>query len=137
MAARLRECQIRRAAAGDGRTRSKKRSLRVQADELWSFVAHKANQVWLWLAIDAETRLIVGCAIGPRDTQTAQDLWYSLPPDYRQRAVCYTDFFRSYASVLPYKLHKAVHKASGKTIHIDRLITTFRQPYSLLPANTL
>src|SRR5438034_9941503 len=103
MAARLREREIRRAAAGDERTGSKKRRLRVQADELWSFVAHKGNPVWLWLAIDAETRLMVGWAIGPRDKQTAEDRWYSLPLAYRQRAVCYTDFLQAYASVLPSK----------------------------------
>ncbi len=59
----------------------------VQADELWSFVGSTAHPVWLWLAIDAEPRLVVGVAIGPRDTQTAEDVWCSLPPDYRQRAV--------------------------------------------------
>ena len=109
----------------------------MQADELWSFVAHKGNQVWLWLAIDEQTRLIVGCAIGPRDKQTAEDLWYSLPPDYRQRAVCYTDFLQAYASVLPAKRHKAVDKASGKTSHIERLNNTFRQRCSRLVRKSL
>lgn len=109
----------------------------MQADELWSFVAHKGNQVWLWLAIDAETRLIVGVAIGPRDKQTAEDLGYALPPDYRQRAVCYTDFLQAYASVLPSKRHKAVDKASGKTAHIERLNNTFRQRCSRLVRKSL
>jgi insertion element IS1 protein InsB len=99
----------------------------VEADELWSFVGNKDNQVWLWWAIDAETRLVVGCAIGPRDKQTADDLWFSLPPEYRQRAVCYTDLLQAYASVLPSKRHKAVGKASGKTSHIERLNNTIRQ----------
>jgi len=30
--------------------------LTVQMDELWSFVDHKGNQQWVWLAMDAETR---------------------------------------------------------------------------------
>jgi len=85
----------------------------VQADALWSLVAHQGHPVWLWLAIDAETRLIVGCAIGPRDTQTAQELWYSCPANYRQRAVRYTDFLPAYASVLPSKRPRAVDKATG------------------------
>jgi insertion element IS1 protein InsB len=109
----------------------------VEADELWSFVASKAQQVWLWLAIDAQTRMIVGVAIGPRDTQTADELWYSLPPDYRQRAVCYTDFLQAYARVLPSKRHQAVDKASGKTNHIERLNNTFRQRCSRLVRKTL
>lgn len=29
--------------------------LTVQMDELWSFVDHKGNQQWVWLAMDAET----------------------------------------------------------------------------------
>ncbi|WP_445243201.1 MULTISPECIES: IS1 family transposase [unclassified Microcoleus] len=29
-------------------------------DELWSFVDSKGNQQWVWLALDAETREIVG-----------------------------------------------------------------------------
>jgi len=29
-------------------------------DELWSFVDNKGNQQWVWLALDAQTREIVG-----------------------------------------------------------------------------
>jgi IS1 family transposase len=100
-------------------------------------VGRKAQPVWLWLAIDADTRLIVGCAIGPRDTETAQDLWYSLPPEYRQRAVCFTDFFQAYFRVLPAKRHKAVDKASGQTNRLERLNNTFRQRCSRLVRKTL
>ena len=115
----------------------KKSRLTVQADELWSFVGSKANQVWLWWAIDADTRLVVGCAIGPRDKKTAEDLWFSLPPEYRQRAVCFTDFYPIYASVLPSKRHKAVAKASGKTSLIERLNNTIRQRCSRLVRKAL
>jgi IS1 family transposase len=137
MVARVRECEIRSTTPGDPCACSKKRRLTVQADEMWSFVASKANQVWLWLAIDVESRLIVGCTIGPRDTETAEDLWYSLPPEYRQRAVCYTDFLQAYARVLPSKRHRAVDKASGKTAYIERLNNTFRQRCSRLVRKTL
>jgi insertion element IS1 protein InsB len=85
----------------------------------------------------AETRLIVGCAIGPRDKQTAEDRWYSLPPDYRQRAVCYTNFLQAYASVLPSKRHQAVDKASGKTSHSERLNNTSCQRCSRRVRKTL
>jgi len=43
-----------------------KKRLNVQMDELWSFVDHKGNQQWVWLALDAETREIVGVHIGDR-----------------------------------------------------------------------
>ncbi len=35
-------------------------------DELWSFVADKGNEQWVWLALDVETRETVGCHIGDR-----------------------------------------------------------------------
>ncbi len=115
----------------------KKSRLIVQADELWSFVGNKDHQVWLWWAIDAETRMVVGCAIGPRDKETAEELWSSLPPEYRQRAVCYTDFLETYHSVLPSTRHRAVDKASGKTSLIERLNNTIRQRCSRLVRKAL
>jgi len=54
---------------------------------MWSFVGHKGNTQWIWLALDRDTREIVGVAIGARDEATAQQLWASLPPVYRQCAV--------------------------------------------------
>jgi IS1 family transposase len=137
MAARRRECEIRLAAAGGGHTCSRKLRLTVRADELWSFVGRRANQVWLWLAMDAETGLLVGVVIGPRDKQTAQDLWYSLPPEYRQRAVCYTDLREAYAGVLPSKRHKATPKCSGQTSHVERLNNTFPRRCSRLVLKAL
>jgi insertion element IS1 protein InsB len=32
------------------------RRLAVQMDELWSFVDHKGNKQWVWLALDVATR---------------------------------------------------------------------------------
>ncbi len=52
--------------------------------------------------------------------------------EYRQRAVCFTDFYQVYASVLPSKRHKAVDKASDKTSLIERLNNTIRQRCSRL-----
>lgn len=37
-----------------------KGKLTVQLDELWSFVDHKGNKQWVWLAMDAKTREIIG-----------------------------------------------------------------------------
>jgi IS1 family transposase len=59
---------------------------RVQVDELWSFCYAKAKNVtpkiaamnpsagdvWTWVAIDADTKLIPTWAIGPRDSVTAR-----------------------------------------------------------------
>jgi insertion element IS1 protein InsB len=58
--------------------------LTVQMDELWSFVDHKGNKQWVWLALDAATREIIGCHVGDRSQGSAQALWDSLPQRYRQ-----------------------------------------------------
>ena len=97
----------------------------------------KAEQAWLWLALDADTRMIVGCAIGPRDKATAEDLWHCLPPESRQQAVCFTDFYQVYARVLPSKRHQAVGKETGKTAHIERFNNTLRHRCSRLVRKAL
>jgi len=102
--------------------------LTIQLDQMWSFVGSKNNQQWVWLAIDADSREIVGVFVGDR-RQSAQQLWQSLPAVYRQLncgrfppatlpcqcAVCYTDFWQAYEQVLPSKRHQAVGKETGKT----------------------
>jgi len=55
---------------------------------MWSFVGAKENPQWIWLAIDADSRQVVGMVIGDRSRQSAQKLWQLLPPVYRQCAVC-------------------------------------------------
>jgi len=87
----------------------------MQCDELWSFVDNKGNKQWVWLALDANTREIVGVHIGARDEASACKLWESLPAVYRQCAIAYTDFWTAYAAVLPAKRHRAVGKDTGKT----------------------
>jgi IS1 family transposase len=109
----------------------------IQCDELWSFVGSKGDEQWVWLAIDAQNRLIVGCYVGPRDKTGARGLWNSLPPVYRQRAVCYTDFWKSYAAIFPSKRHRPVGKDTGKTAYIERFNNTLRQRCSRLVRKAL
>lgn len=104
--------------------------LTVQMDELWSFVDDKGNEQWVWLALDVETREIVGCHIGDRSSESAQALWQSLPAVSRQCA-------RSYAVVIPRKRHRAVGQETGLTSDIERLNNTLRQRVSRLVRKTL
>jgi IS1 family transposase/transposase-like protein len=115
----------------------KKGKLTIQCDEMWSFVSNKNNKQWIWLALDVETREIVGVHIGDRSEQGARKLWDSLPSVYRQCAVAYTDFWRAYALVFPAQRHKAVGKESGKTNYIERFNCTMRQRVSRLVRKTL
>ena len=111
--------------------------LTIQCDEMWSFVENKQNKQWIWLALDVHTKEIVGCYVGSRDRIGAEGLWDSLPPVYRQCAVCYTDFWSSYEKIFPSKRHKASGKESGKTSHIERFNCTMRQRISRLVRKTL
>ena len=115
----------------------KKGRLTIQCDEMWSFVGNKGNKQWIWLALDVETREIIGVHIGDRSEQGAKKLWDSLPSVYRQCAVAYTDFWRAYALVFPAQRHKAVGKESGKTNYIERFNCTMRQRVSRLVRKTL
>ena len=57
---------------------------RIECDELWIFCYSKAKKVktaknapveagdlWTWIAIDSDTRLIITCALGDRSAETA------------------------------------------------------------------
>ena len=114
-----------------------KDKLTVQMDEIWSFVDNKKNKQWVWLAIDADTREIIGCHIGDRSRDSAQKLWDSLPAVYRQCAKVYADYWEAYKTVIPVKRHAAVGKDSGKTSYVERLNNTFRQRISRLVHKSL
>ncbi len=114
-----------------------KSRLTAECDEMWSFVNSKENRRWIWLAIDRDTCEIIGVHVGSRDRTGAQALWDSLPPVYRQCAVCYTDFWSAYEKIIPGKRHRAVGKETGQTNHIERFNNTMRQRISRLVRSTL
>jgi IS1 family transposase/transposase-like protein len=111
--------------------------LTIACDEMWSFVDSQENKFYIWLAIDRDTREIVGCYVGDRTRKSARQLWENLPGIYRQCAVVYTDFWQSYQTVIPSKRHRAVGKETGQTNHIERLNHTFRQRISRLVRSSL
>jgi IS1 family transposase len=111
--------------------------LTIECDEVWSFVGSKKQKQWVWLAIDRDTREIVGVHIGDRSAEGAQALWDSLPGIYQQWATSYTDFWEAYHSIFPETRHHAVGKESGQTNHIERFNCTLRQRVSRLVRKTL
>ncbi|PSO52651.1 MAG: hypothetical protein BRC34_11200 [Cyanobacteria bacterium QH_1_48_107] len=115
----------------------KKGKIILQCDEAWSFVGNKENKQWIWLALDVKTREIVSVYLGERGESGARGLWNSLPGTYRQGAVCYTDFWESYAKVFPHKRHRPVGKETGLTNLIERFNNTLRQRLSRLVRKTL
>jgi insertion element IS1 protein InsB len=89
------------------------------------------------LALDVDTREIVGVYMGDRDEKAARKLWESLPPVYRQCAVTYTDFWSAYGAVFPRQRHQAVGKETGLTSYIERFNNTLRPRVSRLVRKTL
>jgi hypothetical protein len=55
------------------------------------YVGSKAKSVWIWLALERQTRKIVGSAFGDCSEKACVALWSSFPADYRKRALCITD----------------------------------------------
>ena len=109
---------------------------RIEADEMWSFVGKKANKQWIWLAIEENTRQIVGFWIGPRSEEGAWGLWYSIPEKIREHAQFLTDDWDAYKRVFPTHRHSKT-KYKGYTNHIERFNNTLRHRCSRLVRKNL
>ena len=111
-------------------------STELELDELWSFVAKKTNQAWVWIALCRKTRQVVAYAVGDRSEQTCRCLWDAIPVAYRA-SHCFTDFWRAYQAVIPEDQHTAAGKETGGTAHVERWNTTLRQRLARLVRKTL
>ena len=109
----------------------------IEADELWSSVRSKAEVRWVWAALDADTRRVLGMVVGDRSAATAQRLWDAIPGEYRSGAAVFTDFLASYWVVIPASQHRAVGKDYGLTAHVERLWLTPRQRCARFVRKTL
>lgn len=83
---------------------------KVQCDEIWSFVAAKernvtpkvlerspnAGDVWTWVALDADTKLVCSWMVGRRDWATASDFVNDLASRLAHRIQLTTDGNRLY-----------------------------------------
>ena len=92
----------------------------------------KANRQWIWIAMDATTRQIIGFHVGDRSREGAQALWVNIPGVYREQTTFHTDQYEPYKGVIPADRHKAITKKAQKTSHIERFNNTLRQRVSRL-----
>jgi IS1 family transposase len=111
--------------------------LEVEAEEMGSFVAKKANKQWGWIAMDKQTRQIIALHVGDRSHESAKQLWANLPAVYRAQATFSTDHYAVYTGVMPSAQPKAITKHARKTNHIERCNNTMRQRVSRLVRDTL
>jgi IS1 family transposase len=81
---------------------------RLQADEIWCFVGAKAKNtspekkaegwgdVWTWVGIDADTKLIVSYLVGGRDSACAKEFMQGCADRIKNRVQITTDGSRVY-----------------------------------------
>ena len=50
----------------------------IQLDELWANVRHKVHEVWLWVAMEATTKVIPVMKLGPRTLEMAMGVIHEL-----------------------------------------------------------
>jgi IS1 family transposase len=104
---------------------------------MWSFLGNKGNKQWIWIALNSETREIIGLYVGNRSSEGAQGLWASIPEEYKELSEFFTDHWAPYNDVLPHERHHSVGKETGKTSYIERFNNTMRQRCSRLVRKTL
>ncbi len=103
---------------------------RIQCDEIWSFVYAKAKNVpekhggewgygdvWTWVAIDADTKLVPSWAVGRRDGFTAQAFIRDLADRLSTRVQLTTDGHKVYL--------EAVEGAFGNDVDYAMLIKMY------------
>ena len=98
----------------------------VELDEMWTFVKSKSNEVWIWLALEVNSRKIISYAVGDRSVYTFKKLWDKISDKIKRKAVFYTDRWDAY-NLIPYK--QRIIKRGG-TNHIERLFLTLRNDIS-------
>jgi IS1 family transposase len=105
---------------------------RLQADEIWCFVGAKAKNVsaekklegwgdvWTWVGIDADTKLVVSYLVGGRDGGWAKEFMEDCASRIRNRVQITTDGHRAYLD--------AVENAFGADIDYAQLQKVYGAP---------
>jgi IS1 family transposase len=86
---------------------------RIQADEIWTFCYAKAKNVpadkrgefgygdvWTWVAIDSDTKLVPSFRVGPRDLQEARLFMADVAKRLKHRVQLTTDAHRPYLNAV-------------------------------------
>jgi IS1 family transposase len=98
---------------------------RLQCDEIWAYVGAKAKNVsvekkaigwgdvWTWVGIDADTKLVIGYLVGGRGADWAKDFMEDCASRIRGRVQITTDGHRAYL--------EAVEEAFGMDVDFATL----------------
>jgi IS1 family transposase len=104
----------------------------VQCDEIWAFVGMKqktanykgieqgAGDIWTWVGIDADSKLIVSYYVGNRDAVAANEFMHDIASRLKNRVQLTTDGLTKYI--------KAVENAFENDIDYAQLIKIYGSP---------
>jgi IS1 family transposase len=109
-------------------------SKRLQLDEMWSWIYCKdknrteeiarknpdAGDVWLWVCVDADSKLVPTWRLGQRDLATAKDFVDDIAKRVKGRVQITTDALRTYVNV--------IEDAFGCTVDYAQLHKVYRAP---------
>jgi IS1 family transposase len=103
---------------------------KIQCDEIWSFVGAKAKNVpadrkdefgygdvWTWVSMDADTKLVPCWLVGPRNTEAAMEFIHDLASRLSNRVQLTTDGHKPYL--------EAVESAFGGKIQYAQLVKIY------------
>lgn len=106
---------------------------RVQVDEIWAFCYAKAKNVaaakaapkqagdlWTWVAIDADTKLVPSWLVGGRDAEYAHEFMQDLAARMANRIQLTSDGHKAYLT--------AVEEAFGCDVDFAQLIKLYGEP---------
>jgi len=108
----------------------------LDVDELRSFVFRSKDKVWVWIAMNRETREIVASACGDRTENTCRILWDRVPSAYKE-AIVFSDYWGAYQAVIPSDQQRLVGKETEETAHIERWNNTLRKHLARFLRKTL
>ncbi|MDB6095413.1 MAG: transposase [Verrucomicrobia bacterium] len=101
----------------------------IEVDEVWGFVGMKKKtakalgasedmgDVWTWIAIDAETKLVPAFAVGDRTQATADPFIEDLASRLTHRVQISTDALRAYEG--------AIERAFGTDVDYGSIVKTY------------
>jgi insertion element IS1 protein InsB len=109
-----------------------RRGLTSELDEMWSYVAKKANPRWLWHAIDHHTGVVLAYVFGRRKDAVFLQLKALLEPF---GLTCfYTDYWGAYTRHLEPEVHRPGKRHTQK---IERKHLTLRTRIKRLVRKTI
>lgn len=110
---------------------------RVQVDEIWAFCYSKQRNtppnirsaergdIWTWIALDAQTKLVPSFVVGPRDSRTAHVFIKDLASRMQDKIQLTSDGNKMY-------LH-AIESAFGSEVDYSMLVKLYGEPLGGTP----